>query len=41
MLQFSFGLTALEAGYVVAIEALAWTAASLSVAGAGEAWRRG
>lgn len=39
MLQFSAGLSALEAGYVVAIEALAWTAASLSVAGAGEAWR--
>ncbi len=39
MLQFSAGLSALEAGYVVAIEALAWTAASLSVASAGEAWR--
>lgn len=39
MLQFSAGLSALEAGYVVAIEALAWTAASLSVAGASEAWR--
>jgi len=39
MLQFSAGLSALEAGYVVAIEALAWTAASLSVSGAGEAWR--
>lgn len=39
MLQFSAGLTALEAGYVVAIEALAWTAASLSVSGASEAWR--
>ncbi len=40
MLQFSFGLSGLEAGYVVAIEALGWTAASLSVAGSGEAWRR-
>ncbi|HYD11610.1 MAG TPA: MFS transporter [Allosphingosinicella sp.] len=40
MLQFSFGLSGLEAGYVVAIEALAWTAASLSVAGSGEVWRR-
>lgn len=40
MLQFSAGLSALEAGYVVAIEALAWTAASLSVASSGEAWRR-
>jgi MFS family permease len=39
MLQFSFGLSGLEAGYLVAIEALAWTVASLSVAGAGEAWR--
>lgn len=40
MLQFSFGLSGLEAGYVVAIEALAWTVASLSVAGSGEARRR-
>jgi MFS family permease len=39
MIQFALDLSALEAGYVVAIEALAWTAASLSVAGAGEAWR--
>jgi hypothetical protein len=39
LLQFAAGLSPLEAGYVVAIEALAWTAASLSVAGAGEAWR--
>jgi MFS family permease len=39
MLQFSFGLSGLEAGYVVAIEALAWTVASLSVAGSGEVWR--
>lgn len=40
MLQFSFGLSALQAGYVVAIEALAWTAASLAVAGSGDLWRR-
>ena len=39
MIQFAMGLSALEAGYVVAVEALAWTAASLSVAGVGEAWR--
>lgn len=39
MLQFSAGLNALEAGYVVAVEALAWTVAALAVAGAGEAWR--
>ena len=39
LLQHRWGLSALEAGYLVAIEALAWTAASLSVAGAGEAWR--
>lgn len=39
MLQHRWGLSALEAGYLVAIEALAWTAASLSVAGASEAWR--
>jgi hypothetical protein len=39
LLRFSFGLSALEGGYVVAIEALAWTAASLSVAGAGPLWR--
>ena len=40
MLQFSFGLSGLQAGYVVAIEALAWTAAALAVAGSGDAWRR-
>ncbi len=40
MLQYSDGLSALEAGYAVAVEALAWTAASLSVTGAGQAWRR-
>jgi hypothetical protein len=39
LLQFSFGLSGLEAGYVVAIEALAWTAASLAVAGSGQVWR--
>ena len=39
MLQFSAGLSALEAGYLVALEALAWTAASLSVAGLSEKWR--
>ncbi|HEV2816231.1 MAG TPA: MFS transporter [Allosphingosinicella sp.] len=39
LLQHRAGLSALEAGYVVAVEALAWTAASLSVAGAGPAWR--
>ncbi|MBV9883467.1 MAG: MFS transporter, partial [Sphingomonadaceae bacterium] len=39
LLQRSAGLSALEAGYVVAIEAMAWTAASLSVAGAGPVWR--
>lgn len=39
MLQHRPGLSALEAGYLVAVEALAWTAASLSVAGSGEAWR--
>lgn len=40
LLQHRFGLSGLEAGYVVAIEALAWTVASLSVAGSGELWRR-
>ena len=40
MLQFSDGLSALEAGYAVAAEALAWTAAALCVSGAGETWRR-
>jgi MFS family permease len=39
LLQKSAGLSALEAGYVVAIEAMAWTAASLSVAGSGPRWR--
>jgi len=39
LLQHRAGLSALEAGYVVAAEAVAWTAASLSVAGAGAAWR--
>jgi len=40
MLQFSNGLSALEAGYAVAAEALAWTAAALTVSGAGPIWRR-
>lgn len=39
MLQYRAGLSALEAGYLVAAEALAWTAAALSVSGSGEAWR--
>ncbi|MGQ0590576.1 MAG: MFS transporter, partial [Sphingosinicella sp.] len=39
LLQFSAGLSALEAGYLVAIEALAWTAASLAGSGASERWR--
>jgi MFS family permease len=39
IVQFTAGLGALEAGYLVALEALAWTAASLTVAGAPEAWR--
>jgi MFS family permease len=40
MLQYSDGLSALEAGYAVAAEALAWTAAALIVSGAGPIWRR-
>ena len=39
LLQHRWGLSALEAGYLVAVEALAWTAASLVVSGAGEVWR--
>jgi hypothetical protein len=39
MLQHKAGLSALEAGYLVAIEALAWTVAALFVAGASEKWR--
>lgn len=39
MLQHRAGLGALEAGYLVAIEALAWTLAALAVSGSGEAWR--
>jgi len=39
ILQHRAGLSALEAGYLVAVEALAWTAAALSVAGSGEKWR--
>ena len=39
VVQFTVGLSALEAGYLVALEALTWTAAALAVAGAPEAWR--
>jgi len=39
LLQHRWGLSALEAGYLVAVEALAWTAASLLVSGASELWR--
>jgi MFS family permease len=39
VLQYRAGLSAIEAGYLVAIEALAWTAAALTVSGAGETWR--
>lgn len=39
ILQHRAGLGALEAGYLVAVEALAWSAAALAVAGAGERWR--
>jgi hypothetical protein len=39
MLQHNAGLSALEAGYLVALEALAWTVAALAVAGASEKWR--
>jgi predicted MFS family arabinose efflux permease len=39
MLQHRAGLSALEAGYLVAVEALAWSAAALAVAGSGERWR--
>lgn len=39
LLQHRWGLSALEAGYLVAVEALAWTAASLCVSGARELWR--
>lgn len=39
ILQFSAKLSALEAGYVTAIEALAWTLASLSVSGAPVSWQ--
>ncbi|WP_221893063.1 MFS transporter [Parasphingopyxis marina] len=40
ILQFTNGLSALEAGYVVAIEAAVWTVAALLVAGSGPQWRR-
>lgn len=39
MLQFSEKLSALEAGYIVAIEALVWTLAALSVSGAPTRWQ--
>lgn len=40
ILQFTIGLSATQAGYVVAVEALAWTIAALAVAGSGPLWRR-
>lgn len=40
ILQFTIGLSATQAGYVVAVEALAWTVAALTVAGSGSVWRR-
>lgn len=40
ILQFTIGLSATQAGYVVAAEALAWTVAALAVSGSGSAWRR-
>lgn len=40
LLQRRAGLGALEAGYLVAIEALAWSAAALAVSGASPPWRR-
>ena len=40
ILRHTNGLSALQAGYVVAVEALAWTLAALAVAGSGAAWRR-
>jgi MFS family permease len=39
LLQHRTGLGALETGYIVATEALAWTTAALCVSGASEAWR--
>lgn len=39
MLQHRAGLAPLEAGYVVAVEALAWTMAALAVAGSRDPWR--
>jgi len=38
ILQFTNGLTALEAGYVIAVEALAWTTVALLVAGRQGIW---
>jgi MFS family permease len=40
ILQFTIGLSATQAGYVVAAEALAWTVAALAVSGSGSVWRR-
>ncbi|NML05498.1 MFS transporter [Sphingomonas sp. G-3-2-10] len=40
LLHATMGLSALEAGYCVAIEAIAWTAIALAVSGSGDAWRR-
>lgn len=40
ILQFTIGLSATQAGYIVAVEALAWTVAALAVAGSGPLWRR-
>lgn len=39
LLQHRAGLSALEAGYMVSTEALAWTGAALLVSGATEVWR--
>jgi hypothetical protein len=40
MLQHRHGLSALQAGYLVAIEALAWSAAAIAVSGSSDLWRR-
>jgi MFS family permease len=40
ILQFTAGLSALQAGYVVAVEALAWTGCALLVSGGGPAVAR-
>lgn len=39
LLQQHFGLSSLEAGYIVAIEALTWTVAALAFAGIRERWQ--